>query len=160
MAFYQEMGSQVRLLAPREDLRFYDSQSVELAAPITPLQAWGLIMARPSLVLKWAFWLRDAVSSKFGVKRIGGFSSVCPRSVSEGDILDFFRVEYASDQVLCLTERDRHLDVLTCVSVEGLTLTITSSVLTHNAFGCVYMWPVAPAHKLIVRSFLRRMAAR
>ena len=72
-------------------------------------------------------------------------------------MLDFFLVEHVSDDVLSLSERDTHLDVLTCISVSGHELTITSSVQIHNTFGRLYMLPVAPAHKLIVRSFPRRL---
>lgn len=114
-------------------------------------------MSRPSWILKVAFRIRDVISSKFGVKKIGGFSTAAPTAVAVGDKLDFFLVEYVSDDVLTLSERDRHLDVLTCISTQGKTLTITSSVQTHNTFGRAYMLPVGPAHKWIVRSFLRRI---
>jgi len=36
-------------------------------------------------------------------------------------------------------------------------LSITTSVKTHNAFGRLYMLPVAPAHGVIVRSMLARV---
>ncbi|WP_312808455.1 hypothetical protein [Agrobacterium cavarae] len=36
-------------------------------------------------------------------------------------------------------------------------LTITSSIVTHNAFGRIYMLPVGPAHTLIINSDLRRL---
>ncbi|MBT2130679.1 DUF2867 domain-containing protein [Planktotalea lamellibrachiae] len=36
-------------------------------------------------------------------------------------------------------------------------VTITSSVRTHNGFGKAYMWPVAPAHKVIVNLTLAQL---
>lgn len=117
-------------------------------------------MSQPMPLLNLAFRLRDAISSKFGVKKIGGFSSKEQEAVSPGDKLDFFLVEYASSDVLALSERDRHLDVLTCLSRVENELTITSSVITHNLFGRAYMLPVAPAHKLIVRSLLSDLKAK
>ena len=87
----------------------------------------------------------------------GGFSTTSPEFVEVDQKLDFFLVEHASQDVLTLSERDRHLDVLTCISVTGNELTITSSVQTHNVFGRLYMLPVGPAHKMIVRSFLKRL---
>ncbi|WP_343207554.1 DUF2867 domain-containing protein [Aliiroseovarius lamellibrachiae] len=36
-------------------------------------------------------------------------------------------------------------------------MTITSSVRTHNGFGKAYMWPVAPAHKVIVNLTLAQL---
>lgn len=155
--FFTLPNTNIQLLAPIAELDFFDRQSIQISKPITPLQAWCLIMSRPAPLLKLAFRLRDAISSKFGVKKIGGFSTSSPKTVSVGQKLDFFLVEYVTDDVLALSERDSHLDVLTCLSRTENELTITSSVITHNAFGRAYMLPVAPAHKLIVRSFLRRL---
>ena len=47
---------------------------------------------------------------------------------------------------------------MTCITTHDQRLTITSSVITHNAFGRAYMLPVAPAHRLIVWLMLRRLA--
>ena len=108
-------------------------------------------------LMRLAFRTRDGISALFGVKRIGGFSGTRREAVQAGDYLDFFRVEYSAPEVLVLTERDRHLDVMTCVSLVDRELTITSSVVTHNTFGRLYMLPVGPAHKLIVNSYLKRL---
>ena len=143
------------VLAPIDELAFFDSQTVHLSKSISPLDAWNLVMSRPMPVLKAAFILRDIISTCFGVKKIGGFSGRRPGHVKLGEKLDFFTVEHISDDVLSLSERDRHLDVLTCISRVGNELTITSSVKIHNIFGRIYMVPVSPAHKLIVRNFLR-----
>lgn len=74
-----------------------------------------------------------------------------------GDRLDFFLVERSAPDMLVLTERDRHLDVMACLSIADRVLTITSSVVTHNTYGRLYMLPVGPAHKLIVNSHLKRL---
>lgn len=92
----------------------------------------------------------------FGVKRIGGFSGQQTLTVKVGDYLDFFLVEHVDDECLALTERDRHLDVMTCLSIQGDTLSVTSSVCTHNLFGRAYMIPVGIAHPWIVRGMLKR----
>ena len=146
------------LVAPREKLAFYDSQSIPLPRPVTALEAWNLQMARPLPLMALAFRIRDAISARFGVKRIGGFSGRRADRVAAGDRLDFFLVERVTPQVLTLTERDRHLDVMTCITTTGGQLAITSSVITHNLFGRAYMLPVGPAHKVIVRAMLRRLA--
>jgi len=77
--------------------------------------------------------------------------------VRVGDHLDFILVEGVGPDAVMLTERNRHLDVMTCVSVKGARLTIASSVIVHNWFGRIYMVPVGPAHKLIVRGMLTRL---
>ena len=143
-----------------EKLDHHDSRSALLPREVAPLEAWNLLMERPHPLLKAAFRVRDAISARFGVKRIGGFSGEPRTQVAVGDHLDFFLVEHLDPRMLVLTERDRHLDVMICLSVEGRRLTITSSVVTHNAFGRAYMLPVGPAHRLIVGGMLRRLKRR
>lgn len=157
--FYTLSGTHIQVLAPIQELQYFDTQSVLLAKTVTPIDAWNIIMSRPMPILKLAFCIRDEISSRFGVKRIGGFTGSQPKVAKVGEKLDFFFVEYASQEVLTLTERDRHLDVMTCISTRANELTITSSVKTHNAFGRAYMLPVGQAHKLIVRKMLKRLHA-
>ena len=147
----------VHTLRPLPELDYHDSRSVLLPVQITALQAWNLMTAGQGPLMRLAFRTRDGISSLFGVKRIGGFSGTRREAVQAGDYLDFFLVEHSAPEVLVLTERDRHLDVMTCVSVADRVLTITSSVVTHNTFGRLYMLPVGPAHKLIVNSYLKRL---
>ena len=147
----------IHTLRPLPELDYHDSRSVLLPVQITALQAWNLMTAEQGPLMRLAFRTRDAISALFGVKRIGGFSGTRREAVKAGDYLDFFLVEYSAPEVLVLTERDRHLDVMTCVSMADRVLTITSSVVTHNTFGRLYMLPVGPAHKLIVNSYLKRL---
>ena len=147
----------VHTLRPLPELDYHDSRSILLPVQITALQAWNLMTAEQGPLMRLAFRTRDGISALFGVKRIGGFSGTRREAVQAGDYLDFFRVEYSAPEVLVLTERDRHLDVMTCVSLADRVLTITSSVVTHNTFGRLYMLPVGPAHKLIVNSYLKRL---
>lgn len=149
--------SNVRVLETMATLDYFDSQSVRLAREIAPLDAWNLIMEDPQPMLKLAFKVRDAVSSMFGVRTIGGFSGSSAKVVSDEDYLDFFLVEYSGNDALVLTDRDRHLDVMTCISVDGRSVRITSSVQVHNGFGRAYMVPVGIAHKFIVRKMLKRL---
>ena len=152
-----QLPAHAQLIAPLAVLVYLDSQSVALPAPITALEAWRLVMAKPLPGLGLAIKLRDAISARFGVARIGGFSGAIVEAPQVGDHLDFFLIEHISDTVLSLTARDRHLDVMTCVTVEGVRLAITASVVTHNWFGRLYMIPVAQAHRLIVWAMLRRL---
>lgn len=148
---------EARLIGPRDTLGFLHSRSVELPGPITALEAWRRVMARPFPGIGLAFWLRDAISARFGVARIGGFSGTWVGQVRPGDHLDFFLVEAASDRLLALTARDIHLDVMIAITAEDRRVGITASVRPHNAFGRAYMIPVAPAHRLIVWWALRQI---
>lgn len=139
----------IHLVAPEASLDYLDSRSVDLARPVAPLEAWNMITGSMPW-MAWAFRVRDAIAARFGVKRIGGFSGQPREDVKAGDMLDFFLVEHVSETCLTLSERDKHLDVLTCISTDKNRVTITSSVKVHNRFGHAYMVPVGPAHKLIV----------
>lgn len=147
-----------RLVAPEAQLAFLDSQSLPLATPLSALEAWNRVMAHPLPFMATAMRIRDMIASRFGVKRINGFSHRRVESVQPGARIDFFLVEETTPNCLVLTERDRHLDVMTCVTTTDGMLTITSSVVTHNLFGRIYMIPVAPAHRLIVRLMLKRLS--
>jgi hypothetical protein len=119
-------NTRIRILQPLSELYYFDRQEVSLPRKMTALAAWNTIMSEPQTFLKFAFRIRDAVSSAFGVTRIGGFSGKPIKFVSVGQHLDFFLVEHADDECLVLTERDRHLDVMTCISTHERTLSVTS----------------------------------
>jgi len=108
-------NSNAQILAPIETLDFYCPQSIDLPKTITPQDAWTIIMSRRSPILGLAFKIRDFISSFFGVEKISGFTSSNAKDVSVGEKLDFFLVEHTSDNVLSLSARDTHLDVLTCI---------------------------------------------
>ena len=152
-----QLDENIQTLAPVSELYYFDTQSILIEKPLTALEAWNIAMANPLPLMGLAFKIRDAVSGCFGVKRIGGFSNVRRASVCVGDKLDFFLVEGVTPDSLVLTERDTHLDVMTCISTLDTKVTITSSVVVHNTFGRVYMVPVGLAHKVIVRSTLKRL---
>lgn len=148
------------LVAPRNALAYLDVQSMALPYPLRALEAWDRLMAKPLPFMKAAFAVRDAISARFGVKRIGGFSGTRKADPAQGDMLDFFLIERIAPDVLTLTVRDRHLDVMTCVTTGEQRLTITSSVTTHNWFGKAYMVPVGIAHRAIVRATFARLRSR
>ncbi|MEM9855665.1 MAG: DUF2867 domain-containing protein, partial [Pseudomonadota bacterium] len=99
------------VLAPRKTLDYFDIERATLPRAIAPLDAWNIIMEDPWPLLQLAFRIRDAISARFGVKRIGGFSTKRAESANVGERLDFFVVEHVDETSLVLTERDRHLDV-------------------------------------------------
>lgn len=150
-------NSNARVLEPVSDLDYFDTQSADVGRVLGPLQVWNVIMADAQPVMALAFKLRDAVSAPFGVKRIKGFSGQPVETASVGAYLDFFLVEHIDPHTLVLTERDSHLDVMTCISTDGPLVSITSSVKVHNLFGRLYMLPVGVAHKWIVRRMLKRL---
>ncbi|MFI0396981.1 DUF2867 domain-containing protein [Paracoccus jiaweipingae] len=79
--------------------------------------------------------------------------------VQAGDRLDFFLVDYRDGNSPVLTGRDRHPDVMTCMSTQADRVAITSSVQVHHRFRRRYMLPVGIAHRLLVGNVLRRFAS-
>lgn len=146
------------LVAPPEKLSFLDRQTLALPRPLTAAEAWSRMNARPLPGLALAFRLRDAISARFGVEPIGGLSGRPAGAPRPGDKLDFFLIERAEPGILTLSARDRHLDTITCITTSDTQLAITSSVVTKNRFGQLYMLPVAPAHRLIVKTLLKRLS--
>jgi Protein of unknown function (DUF2867) len=153
----QDCTMEPDLVAPRPMLAYYDQQRLTMPRAISPTEAWSRIMANPLPLLGLAFRLRDSIAARFGVRRIGGFTGKAIATPQVGDRLDFFLVERCDPMSLTLTDRDRHLDVMIAVVSAGCEMSITASVITHNRFGRLYMWPVGPAHRLIVRAMLRRL---
>lgn len=145
------------LVAVPEALAFRHARSLELPREMAPIEVWALMMARPLPLLGLAFRIRDAVSARFGVKPVGGFSGRVQGEPRVGEMLDFFLVERSDPEALTLTARDRHLDVMIALTTGARLLTVTASVQVHNAFGRLYMLPVGPAHRLIVRAMMRRL---
>nr|WP_083825799.1 DUF2867 domain-containing protein [Paracoccus sp. TRP] len=110
--------------------------------------------------MRLTFRIRDAVSVRFGVRRIGGSGREPGDNARVAEKLGSFLVEQSTPDLLVLNERDRHLDVMTCISTQGAELAITSSVVTHNRCGRAYMVVAGPAHRLIVRTLLLRRLKR
>ena len=82
-------------------------------------------------------------------------------SLAPGDALGFFAVLATDAREAVLGLDDTHLDVRVGFlkrSVAGrASYMIASWVRAHNRFGRVYMLPVGPMHKLIVRAGMRRL---
>jgi len=144
-------------LADHSAVDYFDSQTVAISRSITALEAWSIISEQTGPLMRLAFKLRDVISAPFGVRRIGGFSRLRRSHVTAGDQLDFFLVERIERNVLVLTARDNHLDVMTCVTTGERSVSITVTVITKNFYGRLYMLPVGLAHRRIVRDSLHRL---
>ena len=145
------------LIAPREALDFLHVGEAQLARPLTALEVWSRTTAEDLPLVPLAFCIRDRVSGLFGVAPIGGLKALPPEGVRVGDKLAFFTVDAVRDDLLALAVRDRHLDVMACITTEGRKVQVTASVQVKNLFGRIYMLPVGPAHRLIVWAMLRRL---
>jgi len=122
----------------------------------------GMTAYRPCW-LRAAFGIRDLCCAPFRLQPIGGFSGKAPpREIAAGDKLDFFDVQEVSDEELVLSFSDKHLVVVVALNLEPVIngkrkLSVTTSVHVHNWLGKMYMFPVKPAHGIIVRKMLDRV---
>ncbi|MDR2314918.1 MAG: DUF2867 domain-containing protein [Pseudomonas sp.] len=147
-----------QLVAAKADLDFLHSDSIQLTAPMTALQAYCAMTSDVPGWLAKAFRIRDFISRRFNVADIHGFASQDPAHVpAVGERLDFFTVEAISEQQLVLTSRDTHLAVMVCMDVWERHMSVTTSVRCFNAFGRLYMLPVGLAHGPIVKRMLRNI---
>lgn len=77
-----------------------------------------------------------------------------------GDRVGIFSLLYLSHDEVLLGDSDKHLDVVlsVCKAPQG-RVSVTTIVHVHNWLGRLYMLPVTPLHKIIVKTMLRRTAA-
>ena len=153
------------LIAPQDQLNFFHHADASAPQGMTAFQAYCQMTENSPRLLRLAFFIRDTLSRLAGVRPIAGFTDThSPSPPEPGQRLDFFEVVHCDDSSLHLLADDRHLSVLVAMTLQSADdccqrLNITTSVKTHNAFGRLYMLPVAPAHGVIVRSMLARVSS-
>lgn len=149
---------QVRLPHPDLDgADWADSYAVELSgdgrrgvdvarAMFADVPRWvsALLAARNAIVR--FFGLKSAELTMTGQETVGGFPLLS-----------------TSDDRALLGFNDRHLDFRILITVDRVDalqqrVTLTTLVKRHNLFGRLYILVVTPFHRLIVRTFLHRLA--
>jgi hypothetical protein len=153
-----------RLQALLAGAYYVDAFAAPLADPgLTPLE----IMARTGQAFPaWGEVLmsvRNGVVRWFGIRDVGAFRKVREKPLDRigvGDRFGIFRVLALDPDELVLGIDDTHLDVRVSVlkrgDARGAGYVLGSVVTTHNWLGRLYMIPVAPFHRLIVASMMRR----
>ena len=107
--------------------------------------------------------LRDVLVAGFGIKT----SQQLVASIDEeGQRIYIFKIYEKSVDEIVLGENDKHLDFRLSVMLQSQPsqpepiryLTISTVVHCHNHLGRAYLNLIAPFHRLIVKSYLRRAA--
>lgn len=136
---------------------FADAFAIDLPSTATgdaERLAAHILMRQPRWV-GWLLALRDALVAGFGLK-----TSSALRNDIATDRIDFFRVYDRRRHEIVLGEDDRHLDFRLSVLVEesalGRRLVATTVVTFNHLAGRAYVAGIAPFHRLIVKSSLRR----
>ncbi|MDH0074455.1 DUF2867 domain-containing protein [Stenotrophomonas maltophilia] len=101
--------------------------------------------------------LRNHCMRLLGMKHLGSLRAVHDTDdPAAGQRLGIFTLQSLDDDAIVLEDDDRHLRVQLALQWQGDVLEVVTVVHTHNAFGRLYMLPVAPVHRLIVPHLLQR----
>lgn len=147
-------------LYPRHHLADAYALTLPAGATSNPEQLARFIFAQQPGWVSGLMALRDAAVSLFGLKTARRLSS------ASGTRVGIFKLYASTAQEAVLGEDDRHLDFrlsLLCLPAgsEGEHRLVLSTVVhCHNLLGRNYIRLIAPFHRLIVRSSLRRAARR
>ena len=107
--------------------------------------------------------LRNRVVSLVGLKNLGHLGEIKDKPVNAyrvGDRVGIFSLRYLSENEIILGDSDKPLIV--CVSIykqsigEQHSVALSTVVHIHNTLGRVYMFFVAPAHKIIAPAVLAK----
>ena len=158
-----DLPAESSLYARLPEATFHDAFQAELqGAKLTPVEiAVRFLRATPQWV-ETLLTIRNRAVSLFGIRDVGALGAVSGKRACDyavGDKLSFFDILAISETELLLGADDSHLDVRIAVlkrHADGRpTWALCSWVKTHNALGRLYMIPVGPMHRLIVKTAMR-----
>ncbi|AIS58222.1 DUF2867 domain-containing protein (plasmid) [Vibrio coralliilyticus] len=156
-----------KLFAYAKGAYFADSFSREI--PNNNQTALDVYLEIAKQTPAWVSFLmatRNRIVSRLGLKHLGRLQDAVSKekaaNIRVGERIGIFSLHSKSDTEIVLEDRDKHLDVrvsfLLDVSGDNITVHATTVVHVHNLLGKVYMFFVAPVHKLIVPSSLKTLA--
>ena len=156
-------GSQASLRLPGA----YFHDCYRIAAPGADICALELYLHVVSQTPCWVnrlMTLRNWLVGLAGLKNLGHLGALgAAKPASEyrvGDRVGIFSLIYLSQDEVLLGDSDKHLDVVLSVCKAPLgAVSVTTVVHVHNWLGRLYMLPVTPLHKIIVKTMLKRTAS-
>ncbi len=150
---------------------FHDSYQALLPAQAAGSSALELSLQTFLKTPRWIDFLmrlRNRVVGLVGLKNLGSFNHLDPGKPASayrvGDRVGIFSLRYLTDNEVILADSDKHLDVQVSVCKlmrdEAVRVNISTVVHVHNRLGKLYMFFVAPAHKVIAPATLRGLLRR
>jgi hypothetical protein len=143
---------------------YADAYSVELpsGASTDPERLARFIFEQPSPLSTFLLKVRDVLVGGLGLKTARNTSLNAENNAPR---LAIFRIYSISQAEIVLGEDDKHLDFRVSVlcsdqqSPEGKRhVTLSTVIHCHNRFGRFYFFVIAPFHRFLVQSGLRRAA--
>lgn len=142
-----------------------DSYSVQLPSGTSTdpeLLARFLFSQQPAWI-RGLVKMRDALVAGFGLKTARYLESLGEHD--QTNRLEIFKIYSKNSSEIVLGEDDKHLDFrlsFLCVSPvatqEERSLILTTVVHCHNRLGRIYIFLIAPFHRLVVQASLRSAA--
>lgn len=153
------------VLQPRlAEADFWDAYCVNNPNPgQSALALWMQTMGNTPGWINAAMRLRNAIVKRLGLKDLGELSGIdLNRPLSDvrvGERVGIFTVLYLSESEVVMGDDDKHLDVqVSLLKREGGRKVVVSTVVhIHNWLGRVYMFFVAPMHRIIAPTVLGRI---
>jgi hypothetical protein len=151
--------------------RFYELTNLADAYSVTlpigsitsPEQLARFIFAQQASWIKGLMKIRDALVAGFGLKTSAQLTA--PDTHRQAERVGIFKIYNTTEHEIVLGEDDKHLDfrlsVLCPVPAERTGerhLVLSTVVHCHNRLGRIYIFVIAPFHRVIVQSCLRRAA--
>ncbi len=151
--------------------RFYeltnlaDAYSVELPADsiTSPEKLARFIFSQQAAWIKGLMKIRDVLVAGFGLKTSAQLT--VHNAHRQTERVGIFKIYNTTEREIILGEDDKHLDFrlsVLCPVPAGLAgerrLVLSTVVHCHNRLGRAYIFAIAPFHRIIVQSYLRRAA--
>lgn len=142
-----------------------DAYTIELpsGASVNPELLARFIFSQQAPWVSSLMAVRDAVVGRFGLKTAKQLMSL--GAECKPGRIGFFKIYGTSPIEVVLGEDDKHLDFRLSVLCSGTPspggkrhLTLSTVVYCHNRLGRLYILVIAPFHRLIIQSSLRRAA--
>ncbi len=158
------VGCGIAHLYPSTDLA--DAYAIELPPgnQASPEQLARFIFSHQAPWALGLMKLRDVLVAGFGLKTSSQLTAKDPASQKQR--VGIFKIYSASPQEIVLGEDDQHLDFRLSLYTHpatpagGRRLVLSTVVHCHNRLGRAYIFVIAPFHRLIVQTSLRRAARR
>jgi hypothetical protein len=148
-----------------ESANLADAYSIQLpvGATTNPELLARFIFSHPAPWVTGLMTVRDALVAPFGLKVAPQLAKVAADSKAKR--IGIFKIYSTSEHEIVLGEDDTHLDFrisILCAarteSADERRLVLSTVVRCHNRLGRIYILLIAPFHRLIVQSSLRRAA--
>lgn len=153
------------LIRQYKSTNFSDAYAVELPPGSTtdPEQLASFIFSHQAPWVERLMKLRDLLVARLGIKTSAELARVDPTGKVRR--IGIFRIYNTSRHEIVLGEDDSHLNFrLSVLCAPSATpagphrLTLSTVVHCHNELGRLYIFLIAPFHRAVVRSSLRRAA--